>query len=81
MEKKRSVVGIILTAVGVAVTIAGATTDIWLKGARKGFHGQQLVAVLVGLALLVVGALLCQRCAKSCAATKREGGTPQSPKP
>ena len=79
MEKKRSVVGIILTAVGLAIAIAGATTDLWYKGARPGFHGHQLVAVLVGIVLFIVGGLLCHRCTKACA--PGEGGTPQSPKP
>ena len=80
MKRKRSVLGIILTVVGVVLIVGAATTDLWYEGARPGFGWHQQVAVALGVALLLLGGLFCCRSSK-CAAEPEGEAAPPPPEP
>ena len=78
MKRKRSVLGIILTVIGVVMLIAGATTDWWYPGARKGFNEHQTVAVAAGVVLLLVGGFLCAKAGRAGPAAAALAPEPES---
>ena len=66
--KSRSIVGIILTVVGVVAVVVAFFPKTLVSEPQEGFGPLQTTAVIVGVILMVLGYMLC--CSKSACACK-----------
>ena len=80
MKGKRSVMGMVLTIIGVVVIVPGVWPGLVVESPKPGFGPHQMIAVAAGLVFLLLGALLCAKC-KKCASGPEDAPAPPPPPP
>jgi len=80
MKRKRSVLGIILTVIGVVMLVHGLWPGLVVSEPKPGFGPFQQIAVGAGVVLLLVGGFLCAKAGKAepaAAAPEPESAAPE----
>ncbi len=82
MAKHRSVVGIILTIIGLIGIIVGAWSYLQPED-QQPFVGQGLLVAMIGIVILLIGGLLCSKATRTEAAAEEPvpSQPPPSPQP
>jgi len=78
MKRKRSVLGIILTVIGVVMLVHGLWPGLVVKAPKPGFGPFQQIAVGAGVVLLLIGGFLCARAGRAGPAAAAPAPGPES---
>ncbi len=83
--KKRSVLGIILAIVGVVLVVVALWPGAIVPSPKPGFGPYQIIALVAGAALVLIGRCMCSRCGCAGSPTcgrdqKADEQKPQPPK-